>query len=166
MTGKQVLVLGVGNILLSDEGFGVRVIERLAAEYDFPDNVSIVDGGVLGINLLGVLSLADEIIVVDVVKNGRDPGTMYRIEKEEIPFKIRKKDSMHQVDLPETLTLLRAIDMDPNIVILGIEPLDMQTLCVELTETIATKVDKMIQFVLQELDTLGIAYHKRSEPCV
>ena len=166
MAERQVLILGVGNILLADEGFGVRVIERLQAGYEFPDSVDIVDGGVLGINLLGVLSQADDIIVVDVVKNGRAPVTMYRIDKEQIPFKIRKKDSMHQVDLPETLTLLKAIDKDPGIVILGIEPEDMETYSLEMTTTLVAKVDRMIAFVLQELDRLNIAYRKRSEPCV
>ena len=66
---EQIMVLGVGCTLYTDEGFGVRVIERIEEQYTFPEHVSVVDGGVLGTNLLGVISLADHLIVVDAIRH-------------------------------------------------------------------------------------------------
>ena len=97
-TPPRITILGIGNILFSDEGFGVRVIERLQDLYAFSDNVSIIDGGVLGMNLLWVLAETDHLIVIDAVRNKSRPGTFIRLEGEEIPARIRAKNSLHQVD--------------------------------------------------------------------
>jgi hydrogenase maturation protease len=159
----HITVLGIGNILLSDEGFGVRVIEKLYEEYDFPDNVSVVDGGVLGIHLLGVLSEARHLIVVDAVKNKQAPGTMYRLEKEELPERILLKNSLHQTDFLETLTLCQAIDKVPQTtVVLGVEPEDITTHSVDLTPAVAARVEDMMARVIQELEMLGVTCRKRS----
>ena len=159
----QITVLGIGNILLTDEGFGVRVIEKLFDDYLFPDNVAIVEGGVLGIHLLGTLSRADHLIVVDAVKNKQPPGTLYRLEKEELPERILMKNSLHQTDFLETLTLCQMIEQAPEtIVVLGAEPEDIVTHGVELTPVVAARVDEMVDRVLQELDGLGVSYHQRS----
>jgi len=124
---SKILILGVGCILLTDEGFGVRVVEALAQRYEFPENVSLVDGGVLGLNLLGVVSEADHLIVIDVIRNNGRPGDLYRLEKEAIPERIRAKNSLHQIDLLEALTLCKALDTNaPETVIVGVEPKDIQ----------------------------------------
>jgi hydrogenase maturation protease len=161
MDKKHVMILGVGCILFSDEGFGVRVIEKLQEQYEFPDNVSVVDGGVLGVNLLGVISQADHLIVVDAIRNKGNPGDMYRLYDEEIPERIRAKNSLHQVDFLEALTLCQALDKVPDTVIVGVEPEDIETLSTELTPVIQLRVDPMIQMVLTELDRLEVSYFKR-----
>ena len=79
MTNDQIMILGVGNLLFSDEGFGVRVVEELERRYAFPDNVTVIDGGVLGVSLMGVMSEADRLIVVDVIRNQGVPGELYRL---------------------------------------------------------------------------------------
>ena len=158
----QITILGIGNILLTDEGFGVRVIEKLFDEYEFPDNVAVVEGGVLGIHLLGTLSKTDHLIVVDAVKNKQPPGTLYRMEKEELPERIVMKNSLHQTDFLETLTLCEMIDKAPQtIVVLGAEPEDIVTHSVELTPVVAGQVDETVARVLGELDRLGVSYAKR-----
>jgi hydrogenase maturation protease len=160
----QITVLGIGNILLTDEGFGVRVIEKLFEAYDFPDNVSIVDGGVLGINLLGVIAEAQHLIVVDAVKNKQPPGTLYRLEKDQLPERILLKNSLHQTDFLETLTLCQAIDKVPQTtVVLGVEPADITTHSVELTPVVAARVDDMMGQVIEELGRLGVTCRRRSE---
>ena len=160
---SKIIVLGIGNILLTDEGFGVRVIEKLYDTYDFPENVSIVDGGVLGINLLGVIAEARHLIVVDAVKNKAAPGTLYRLEKEELPERILLKNSLHQTDFLETLTLCQAIDKVPETtVVLGVEPQDITTHSVEMTPAVADRVDDMMGRVIQELGRLGVSCRKRS----
>ena len=161
MNSQQIMILGVGCILYSDEGFGVRVIEKIQKNYTFPGNVTIVDGGVLGVNLLGVISQPDHLIVVDSIFNKGNPGDLYRLEGEQIPQRIRAKNSLHQVDLLEALTLCQALDKVPETIILGIEPEDIETLSIELTLTTKAKVDKVIDLVLTELERLGGSYKKR-----
>ena len=157
MNLPQIMVLGVGCKLLTDEGFGVHVVEKLMADYDFPENVSIIDGGVLGVNLLGVISEADHLIVVDVIRNGGKPGTLYRLEGEEIPARITAKNSLHQIDFLEALTLCQALDKIPEAVIIGVEPEDMTTYGIELTPAIAAKTDAMIDMVFKELEQFEIS---------
>ena len=154
------MILGVGCTLYTDEGFGVRVIERIEEQYAFPENVSIVDGGVLGTNLLGVISMADHLIVVDAIRNKGNPGDCYRLYGDDIPKRIRAKNSIHQVDFLEALTLCTALDKVPDTVIVGVEPEDIDTCSIEMSPAIRERIDPVIQMVLRELDRLGVAYTK------
>ena len=156
----EVMVLGIGCILYSDEGFGVRVVEKMEQLYVFSDNVLLVDGGVLGINLLGVISKPDHLIVVDAIRNQGNPGDLYRLEGNAIPERIRAKNSLHQVDFLEALTLCQALDKVPKTVIIGVEPVDIDTQSLELTPPIQAQVDPVIQMVLAELERLGVSYQK------
>lgn len=158
----HIMILGVGNKLLTDEGFGIHVIEKLMKEYEFSQNVSVMDGGVLGIYLLGFISEADKLIVIDVIRNNGKPGTMYRIENDDIPDRVRAKNSLHQVDFLETMTLCKyGLDKAPESVILGVEPLDIQTYSVELTSPVKDKIDDIIEKVLKEVEILGGTYSKK-----
>jgi hydrogenase maturation protease len=158
----EIMILGVGCILFSDEGFGVRVIETIQDRYEFPDNVMVVDGGVLGINLLGVISKPNHLIVVDAIRNKGKPGDLHRLEGDAIPERIRAKNSLHQVDFLEALTLCQALDKVPETVILGIEPEDIETLSTELTPTTQSKVDAIIEKVLGEVKRLGGSYREKT----
>jgi hydrogenase maturation protease len=163
MASEQILVLGVGNILLTDEGVGIRVIERMQERYAFPDNVSVLDGGVLGLSLLGVISEADHLIVVDAIKNGREPGFLYRLEGDQVPKRILAKNSLHQVDFLETLTSCQVLDKVPETVILGVEPQDIENLSIELTPVVQERIDALVDMVLKELDRLGVHCRSRGE---
>ena len=83
-------------------------------QYVFPENVSLVDGGVLGLNLLGVISEADHLIVVDAIRNKGVAGDLYRLEGDAIPERIRAKNSLHQIDFLEALTMCQALDNVPE----------------------------------------------------
>ncbi|UCD83131.1 MAG: HyaD/HybD family hydrogenase maturation endopeptidase [Desulfobacterales bacterium] len=149
------MILGIGCILYSDEGFGVRVVEKLQQLYEFPDNVMVVDGGVLGINLLGVISKPAHLIVVDAIRNKGKPGDLYRLQGDAIPERIRAKNSLHQVDFLEALTLCQALNKVPETVILGVEPADIETQSLELTPATQSRIDPMIDMVLAELKRFG-----------
>lgn len=157
----NITVLGVGNFLYSDDGVGVRVVERLEAEYDFSDDVIIVDGGVLGINLLGVISTAGRLIVVDTVLNKGTPGDLHRLTHDQIPNRILAKNSLHQVDLIEALTLCSTLDHTPETTIIGIEPKDLDTLSENLTPTVEARLPDLISMVLHEITVLGGTWRKR-----
>jgi hydrogenase maturation protease len=152
----KITVLGVGNILFTDEGIGIRVAEHLSATYRFNDAVSIVDGGTLGLNLLGIISGSDHLIVIDAVRNGGTPGTLYRLSGSEIPKRAFPKNSLHQVDLLEALTLCQVLDKVPEIVILGVEPQDIDTFGIELSPLIKARLQDLADMVLEELRTLEI----------
>jgi hydrogenase maturation protease len=158
----EIMILGIGCILFSDEGFGVRVVEALQARYRFSENVALVDGGVLGLNLLGVISKPDHLIVVDAVRNKGNPGDLYRLAGAQIPERVRAKNSLHQVDFLEALTLCQALDKVPETVILGVEPEDIETLSLELTPATRSKVDPVIEKVLQEVKRLGGSYREKT----
>jgi hydrogenase maturation protease len=155
------MILGIGSILFSDDGFGIRAIEQIQRDYEFPDDVLVVDGGVLGINLLGVISKPKNLIVVDTMRNKGKPGDLYRLEGDAIPERIRAKNSLHQVDFLEALTLCQALDNVPQTVIIGVEPEDIQTLSLVLTPTVQAQVEPVIRMVLAELDRLGVSYRKK-----
>jgi hydrogenase maturation protease len=157
----QVTILGVGNILFTDEGIGIRVAEHLGRNYEFPPEVSLVDGGTLGINLLGVISQADHLIVIDAVRNGGPPGSLYRLCGDEIPKRVFPKNSLHQVDLLEALTLCSAIDKTPETVVVGVEPLDIETFGVELTSLVASRIDDLAEMVIKEIERLGFRATRR-----
>jgi hydrogenase maturation protease len=159
---SEIMVLGIGCILYTDEGFGVRVVEKMEKRFEFPDNVLLVDGGVLGINLLGVISKPDHLIVVDAIRNKGKPGDLYRLEGDQIPERIRAKNSLHQVDFLEALTLCQALEKVPKTVIIGVEPEDIETQGLELTPPIQAKVEPVIEMVLAELVRLGGSYCSRS----
>ncbi len=159
---QTIMIMGVGCLLLTDEGFGIHVINELRERYEFPDNVSIIDGGVLGVNLLGIISHADHLIVIDVIRNQGKPGDLYRLDGEAIPERIRAKNSLHQIDLLEALTLCQALEKVPETVIIGVEPGDMESLSVDLTPEIAAKKEHIIIKVTEELDRLGVAYKRKA----
>lgn len=161
MTENHIMILGVGNLLFSDEGFGIRVVQALEDRYRFPSNVSIVDGGVLGVGLMGIISQADELIVVDVIRNNGKPGDLYRLAGDAIPERIRAKNSLHQIDFLEALTLCLALDKVPETVIVGVEPEDISALSTQLTETTQSRMEAVIQMVLEELARLGITGERR-----
>ena len=113
-------------------------------------------------NLLGFMSEADHLIVVDAIQKRGEPGSLYRLERDELPERIRAKNSLHQVDFLEALTMCHALDKVPDTVILGVEPEDIETLGLELTPLIRLKIDALIDMVLAELDRLGVSYTRRS----
>jgi len=154
-SGPRITVLGVGNLLFCDEGLGIRAIEHLERKYHFPDNVELVDGGVLGIHLLGTITRADHLIVIDAIKNGAPPGTFHRLEGDEIPKRILAKNSLHEIDLLEALALCTAFDKTPETTIIGIEPYDIESLSLELSPVVQAKLADLTNRVAEELRALG-----------
>ena len=161
---EKILVLGVGNVLLTDEGVGVRVVHELMARYDFPSRVSLVDGGVLGLSLTGTMMEADRVIVVDAVRGGEEPGTVYKFPWQARPEHIQYKDSLHQIDLMETMALLPLLGEPPEVVVIGVEFGDIDNYGLELTPAVEAAVAPLMEQVLKELASLGAPGQKRSQP--
>jgi hydrogenase maturation protease len=163
MEHKRILVLGVGNILLHDEGVGVKAVDKLQAEYDFSDNVQLFDGGTLGLRLLDPISEADHLIVVDCVRNGHRPGTLYRFSMEDFEKRVTVKNSLHQLDLVETLAFAEIIGNRPTTVVVGIEPENIMPWGLELTEVVQARLEDMCATVLEEITAAGGSFQPRQE---
>lgn len=151
-----ILVLGLGNILLSDEGVGVRVVERLQEKYGFPEGVQALDGGVRGLALLPYLEGVKRLLIVDAVAAGKEPGSLTRLEGDEVPALLSLKVSPHQEGLDDLLMAARLTDLYPEEVVLwGVEPAVMEA-GLELSPPVAAQVDELVEKVVEELRRWGV----------
>ena len=147
---KRILILGVGNLLLSDEGVGVHVARKMMG-MDFPPEVQIVEGGTDGFGLMHVLLQADRLILVDAVKGGGRPGSIYRFEIEDCPpFPDIFKTSVHQISILEVINLSGLIGSTPRTTIIGVEPNCLE-MGMELSPQIEAKIPRVIQLIREEL---------------
>ncbi|MCS7177877.1 MAG: HyaD/HybD family hydrogenase maturation endopeptidase [Anaerolineae bacterium] len=152
----KTLVLGVGNILLSDEGVGVHVVRLLQERYRFPQEVEILDGGTLGLNLLPYVENADRLVIVDAVQMNVPPGTLVRLEGAEVPAVLGLKYSSHQMGVSELLAVARVLGHSPaEVILLGIQPASLEV-GLDLSPTVAAQVETLVQNVLAELQRWGI----------
>lgn len=160
-TPPKILVLGVGNILFTDEGLGVRCVERLMQSRRFGDNVTLLDGGTLGMGLMDALMACDRLIVVDAVFGDGRPGDVYRLVDEDLRKSIAFKNSMHQTDLVDTLIFCDLAGKRPEAVVVGMEPFDLNTMAVGLSPLVEAKLLDLEAAVLKELDSLGAQHAPR-----
>lgn len=151
----KTVILGVGNLLLSDEGVGVQVVERLTEQYVLPDGVEAVDGGTLGMDLLYYLEGAEHLLILDAVEMDQSPGAVVRLEDDEVPAFLSLKMSPHQMGVPDMLFAARLRDLYPRHVVLwGVQPgcLDIG---LDLSPPVAARVPFLIEQVRQEIERWG-----------
>jgi len=161
---KQILILGVGNILYTDEGFGVRVAEELNQRYEFSSNVDVLDGGTLGLRLMGPIMDSDYLIIVDIVLNEGKPGDMFRLLGEDLNKACAFKNSMHQTDLLDTLANCSLVGSAPEDVILyGIEPVNYEDMSAALSPELEDKLPEAMEAVLKEVEKAGGTYSIRTD---
>jgi hydrogenase maturation protease len=147
---KKIVILGVGNVLLSDEGVGVHVANELI-KMELPDNVSVVEGGTDGFRLLNVITEADRLIVVDAVKGGGEPGTIYRFDINDVRNSPSGfKTSVHQIGILEVIDLSGLIGKTPHTTVIGVEPKSLE-MSLELSPEIKDKVPRVIELVLEDM---------------
>ena len=149
-------VLGIGNVILKDEGFGVRVVEYLDAHYEFPENVQLVDGGTLGIELTQYVTGTKRLLVIDSINGGAEPGTVFRFEDDEVMAHFQDKLSAHEVGIQDVLALLSVTGKKiPHVVVIGAQPYDLGA-GVELSLSMKELLPKMAEKALKELKEWGI----------
>ncbi len=149
----KITVLGIGNILLKDEGVGVRVIEHLK-EYNLPKEVELVDGGTATLSLFPIFTETDYLIVIDAVKGKMSPGTTYRLGLNDLMPTKRASISLHDLGLLEALDMAKKIGKSPkSVVIFGIEPKEMNW-GIELSPEINRKLPQIARLVIEEIKRL------------
>lgn len=157
----KAVVLGVGNIILADEGVGVRVIEALERDYRMHPGVEVIDAGTSGMEMLEDMSDLDFLVVVDAIAAGQPPGELVQLRGAEVPVFFRRNLSPHGIGLSDVLASLEFLGSEPKeTVILGVQPasLDLST---ELTPTIAARVPELVAQVVDELTQRGLAPTRR-----
>jgi len=153
----KTLVLGLGNILLRDEGVGVRVVERLLERYEFPPEVQVMDGGTLGLSLLPYVEDASCVLVIDAVQAHEPPGTLLRLTGGQIlAFLDTSKVSCHQEGLRDLLAVAKLKGCLPEEVVLLGAQIDSQAVGLELTPSVAESVELLVKAALEELAGWGV----------
>jgi hydrogenase maturation protease len=152
----NIAVFGIGNILLSDDGVGVHVINRLKKDYDFPQGIELIDGGTKGLDLLPLFENRDRVLIVDAANFKKEPGTIDTVEGEKIPAFLSSKLSVHQIGLPDMLFAAKLMEiMPPEICLVGIQPKSMET-SAELSDLIQSRFEELVARVLQKLSEWGV----------
>jgi hydrogenase maturation protease len=147
---QKVVILGVGNLLLSDEGVGVHVANELM-KLELPPEVTVVEGGTDGFRLIDIITEADRLIVVDAVKGGATPGSIYRFDINEVhSCPSGFKTSVHQIGILEVINLSGLIGKTPHTTVIGVEPKSLE-ISMELSPEIKAKIPRIIELVLDEL---------------
>ncbi len=147
---RPILILGIGNILLRDEGVGVHVIEKMQ-NTPLPEDVELVDGGTAGVDLLDMLAERKKVIVIDAVQADCEPGTILRFTADELTQPDRIGMSLHELGLGEALKMTKQLGCAPqDVVVFGIKPKDIS--CgLELSEQIAESIPKVVELVAAEI---------------
>jgi len=142
---------------MTDDGIGVRVVQRLAAEYAFPPGVTILDGGTLGLDLLPRLEGVERLVIVDAVETGGPPGTMVRMTGEEIPAIFETRLSPHQMGLKDLLAVSSLLGVTPpEMVLLGVQPASIE-MGTDLSPAVEARLDALAGGVLRELERWGVS---------
>jgi hydrogenase maturation protease len=164
-TSNDVLVLGIGNLLWADEGFGVRAVEALHDAYALPDAVTLMDGGTQGLMLLADVTAHSHVLVFDAIDFGDAPGNLRVLRDREVPAWAGVKMSLHQQSFME---LLAIADMQgrfpPHLTLVGVQPERLMDFGGSLSECVRARLDEAVDLAVDELRSWGIDAQKRKAP--
>jgi hydrogenase maturation protease len=152
---RKVLLLGVGNILLGDDGFGVHLINSLA-DTPLPPNVQVLEAGTVSHQLIPLIRALDNLIVIDVVDAGDTPGSIFRFSPEDLKFAKEDMVSLHQISLIDVLTMAEMTGGRPKTVIIAVQPKDVTNWSLELTEPVKAVMPKVKELIFEELKKMGV----------
>ncbi len=151
----KALVLGIGNLLIGDEGVGCKAVEELSRRYQMPSNVECVDGGTAGFELLPFLDDKDQVILIDALKNDMEPGTVMMIEDEYVPKAFLNSITPHQLGISDVLAAAQLTDNIPEkLILFGVEPKQLEV-GIRLSAEVEAGMEKVINAVVEQLRNFG-----------
>lgn len=154
----HILVLGLGNILLQDEGVGVHIVRKLENDYRFDPHIDIVDGGTMGMDLIPYFDHRKRVIIIDVVNFGKMPGYVQKLKDHEILTTITTKLSEHQSGLRDILSTLKLMEIEPDkIILFGIQPRSVD-MGLKLSSDLQPAIEKVLTLILNTLNNWGVNY--------
>ena len=152
----NIAVLGLGNILLKDEGVGVKVAELLKERFAFSPEVEIIDGGTLGLDLLPLIEDREKVLILDAVDFGKEPGFFASIEDDEIPSVLSAKMSVHSIGLSDVLFAAKLLGITPGkLCLIGIQPQSLDV-GLDLTNCISDKIERLVDMAINKLQEWNI----------
>jgi hydrogenase maturation protease len=158
MSNQVITVLGLGNILMRDEGIGVYIANLLNTTYKFEPDIQIIDGGTTGTDLLPYFESSNKILIIDAVNFEKFPGYIEIIKNDDILATITEKISMHHLGLSDVLSIIKLLDIQPQeICLVGIEPVDLE-LGLEVSDDIKKISGEILETVLSILKSWGIEF--------
>jgi hydrogenase maturation protease len=158
----RISVLGIGNILLADEGVGVHAVNAIKKRYDFSPNIEILDGGTMGLDLLPVFQTKDKIIIIDAVDFNKEPGHVGAIDGDKIPPVLNSKLSVHHIGFADLLYAAKLVrETPPEVYLVGIQPKSLHV-GLDMTEEIRVKLDSIIELAIQKLKEWNVECVLRS----
>ena len=157
MKKNKLLILGIGNILWADEGFGVRCVEAMNANYQFGDDVVVLDGGTQGLYLLPFLEEARYLIVFDAVDYGKTPGEMVIAKDAEVPrFMGAKKMSLHQTGFQEVIACAALGEKLPeSMMLIGVQPEQLEDFGGSLRDIVKQQIPRALEVALEQIQQWG-----------
>jgi len=151
----RIVVIGLGNPLMGDDGFGIVALDRLRSEWQFDDSVELVDGGTWGLTLLPIIECADHLLLLDAIRADRAPGTIVLFQGQDVPRRLSTKLSPHQIDVREILALAEFRGTMPRALIaLGVEPAVVE-LHDGLSHMVQARVDQVVALAVDRLRIWG-----------
>jgi hydrogenase maturation protease len=152
----KITLIGLGNILLRDEGVGVHAVRYLEEHYEIPPGLEVVDGGTSGLDLLPYIENRDRLLIVDAVNFRKEPGYIGVLENQEIPALFALKDSLHHLGLMDVLAAAQLLGVAPKeICLIGIQPRAIET-GLDLTDTIQARLAPLVDRILAQLQAWGL----------
>jgi hydrogenase maturation protease len=160
---RRIVVLGVGNLLWADEGFGVRCVEALGDGWDFSPPIEVLDGGTLGLALVPLLLDATHVLLFDAVDHRGEPGSLLVARDAEVPrFMTSSKMSLHQAGMNDILASLELLGHKPvNFTVIGIKPVELADYGGSLTEAVQQQLPVALQLGIEELAGWGVEARER-----
>lgn len=152
---KKILLLGIGNILMSDEGLGVRALEAVKDGCRPPSGVRCVDGGTMGLALLELIKEFPFVIIIDALKSGSRPGTILKLRGRDTPASVGLCSSAHGLGIKELIALAEFEGFNPDITIIGMEPKDISP-GLKLTPVVKKRLPLLVKAVIRELGRIGV----------
>ncbi|MDY0326897.1 MAG: HyaD/HybD family hydrogenase maturation endopeptidase [Arcobacteraceae bacterium] len=160
---KTTAIVGAGTIIFKDEGVGVYAQRYLDMNYDFDGDVTLVDGGVLGFQLMTYYQDYDNVLIIDTISMDDEAGSIYSIPADELLGLGSYKQNAHEVEIVEMLEICSLLDKMANVHIVGIVPKDIESVEIDLTSDIRTKFGEFIASALKQLDIMGVQYTKKDK---
>ncbi|OAI19671.1 MULTISPECIES: HyaD/HybD family hydrogenase maturation endopeptidase [Methylomonas] len=162
----RILLLGIGNLLWADEGFGVRVVEHLQKYYRFSEQVTVLDGGTQGVYLVDHVQNADVLVVFDAVDYGLPPATLKIVEDADVPnFLGAKKMSLHQTGFQEVLAMAQMLgDYPERLLLIGVQPEELEDYGGSLRPSVKARIQPVIDIALAYLAEFGVVADRVDAP--
>lgn len=155
-SAPSIVVLGVGNTLMRDDGVGVWAVRLLAETYDLPARVRLVDGGVAGLRCLPEFEGAEHLLIIDAVAGSEPPGAIYRLNPDDLSARRGPFFSAHEVGIAELLSVARFLGKLPFTRILGVQPEEVREVGLDLTPVLREALPRVVDAAAGELEALGV----------